>query len=122
MGHGLLRDVHPPPPLWPYGLDLFDHAYYWEAHEVWEQLWRRTDALDPRRQLLQGLIQAAASVLKGEMGQTWGARRLRDRAVLRLSRLGSACCRGYGIDSIAFIDDLERYHRGGPLPRIHHVS
>src|SRR5437879_3265888 len=22
-----------------YGLDLFNHGYYWEAHEVWEGLW-----------------------------------------------------------------------------------
>ncbi len=21
------------------GIDLFNHGYYWEAHEVWEGLW-----------------------------------------------------------------------------------
>jgi Domain of unknown function (DUF309) len=22
----------------PHGLDLFNHGYYWEAHEAWESL------------------------------------------------------------------------------------
>ena len=27
--------------LW--GLDLFNHGYYWEAHEAWEGLWQGAD-------------------------------------------------------------------------------
>ncbi len=27
--------------LW--GIDLFNHGYYWEAHEVWEGLWHPWD-------------------------------------------------------------------------------
>jgi len=35
----------PDPERWPacrsylIGVDLFNHGYYWEAHEVWERLW-----------------------------------------------------------------------------------
>jgi hypothetical protein len=32
--------------LW--GLDLFNHYYYWEAHEAWEGLWQVADR-DNRR-------------------------------------------------------------------------
>ncbi|MFT5679684.1 MAG: hypothetical protein ACI8RZ_000589 [Myxococcota bacterium] len=48
---------------WLRGLDLYDHRYYWESHEVWEAAWKAVDAGD-RRQLLQGLIQLAAATIK----------------------------------------------------------
>ncbi len=50
-----------------YARDLFDHRFYWEAHEVWEALWKQTSP-GPERERLQGLIQAAAFLLKRHMG------------------------------------------------------
>jgi hypothetical protein len=40
--------------LW--GLDLFNHGYYWEAHEAWEGLWQVADRDGPLRMLFKGLI------------------------------------------------------------------
>lgn len=49
------------------GLDLFNHGYYWEAHEAWEGLWR--DAQEPaQKALLQGLIRLAACGVKLRQG------------------------------------------------------
>lgn len=49
------------------GLDLFNHGYYWEAHEAWEALWR--DAQEPApKALLQGLIRLAAAGIKLRQG------------------------------------------------------
>jgi len=39
---------------------------FFEAHEVWEEVWLET--VGPERQLLQGLIQIAAGYLKAESG------------------------------------------------------
>ncbi|TGQ49534.1 DUF309 domain-containing protein, partial [Mesorhizobium sp. M1C.F.Ca.ET.210.01.1.1] len=25
--------------MFRWGIDLFNHGYYWEAHEAWEPLW-----------------------------------------------------------------------------------
>ena len=45
------------------GARLFDQGEYLEAHEVWEEHWRReTD--ETRRSLFQGLIQVAAAFHK----------------------------------------------------------
>ena len=45
------------------GARLFDEGAFFEAHEAWEEHWRReTDAA--RRTLLQGLIQVAAAFHK----------------------------------------------------------
>ncbi|MER9007639.1 DUF309 domain-containing protein [Mesorhizobium sp. M0862] len=26
--------------MFRWGIDLFNHGYYWEAHEAWEPLWQ----------------------------------------------------------------------------------
>jgi hypothetical protein len=48
--------------LW--GLDLFNHGYYWEAHEAWEGLWQVADRDSPLRMLFKGLILLAAAGIK----------------------------------------------------------
>ncbi len=45
-----------------YGVDLYNFAYWWEAHEAWEGLWNKTE--DDCRLFLQGLIQVSASLIK----------------------------------------------------------
>jgi Domain of unknown function (DUF309) len=44
--------------LW--GLDLFNHGYYWEAHEAWEGLWQVADRDGMLRTLFKGLILLSA--------------------------------------------------------------
>jgi hypothetical protein len=67
-----------------YACDLFDHRYYWEAHEVWESEWRELDRDTPAAWFLQGLICAAAFCLKRHQGVTEGARTLLERTHLCL--------------------------------------
>lgn len=62
-------DAEPmPPEMWRqnedylYGVDLYNFAYWWEAHEAWEGLWHQ--AADTYRLFLQGLIQVAAAHIK----------------------------------------------------------
>jgi hypothetical protein len=74
--HRLVRaQVHPPwmPEEWAslesylHGGDLFNRFYFWEAHEVWEGLWKsHPPDSDPSR-FIQGLINLAASFLKLHM-------------------------------------------------------
>src|ERR1700720_4709703 len=56
--------------LW--GLDLFNHGYYWEAHEAWEGLWQVVDRGGPSRMLFKGLILLSASRREDPRGQTCG--------------------------------------------------
>ena len=51
--------------LWIHGCDLFAYRYYWEAHEVWEDVWKYTET--PRKQEIQAAIKMAASILKRHM-------------------------------------------------------
>ncbi len=45
-----------------YGVDLYNFAYWWEAHEAWEGLWHQAE--DTYRLFLQGLIQVSAAHIK----------------------------------------------------------
>ena len=55
-----------------YGCDLYNHAYWWEAHEAWEGLWQLTDKAGIQGRFLQGLIQASACHLKRFVRQAKG--------------------------------------------------
>lgn len=46
------------------GLDLFNHGYYWEAHEAWESLWHACGRRGLAAQFFKGLIQLAAAGVK----------------------------------------------------------
>lgn len=69
---------------WLYGLDLFDAAFYWEAHEVWEELWHTLNKQVPNAQVIQGMIQLAACLLTAELGRSAASERLLTRARIKL--------------------------------------
>src|SRR6202795_2576509 len=64
--------------LW--GLDLFNHGYYWEAHEAWEGLWQIANRGSPLRAFLKGLILLSATGLKIRKGKRTPAMRHAGRA------------------------------------------
>jgi hypothetical protein len=43
-----------------YGIDLFNHGFYWEAHEAWEGLWVACGRRGPTATFLQALINLTA--------------------------------------------------------------
>ena len=71
--------------LW--GLDLFNHGYYWEAHEPREGLWQVVDRDGPLRMLLKGLILLSAAGIKIREGKHAAAVRHTGRAAALLRRL-----------------------------------
>jgi len=86
---------------WLRGMDLFDHRFYWEAHEAWEAIWHSVPRDDPYAELLQGLIQAAAFLLKQHMGHEAAAARLRSVCLGRLEDVQERCgspWKGVGLD------------------------
>lgn len=56
------------------GIAEFNAGHFFEAHEVWEELWG--EEVGAAKRFLQGLVQAAAGLHKAEIGVTSGARKL----------------------------------------------
>ena len=71
--HGLPEPSDEPTAI-RFGVDLFNHGYYWEAHEVWEGPWRQAPAGSDRKLFLQALIRLAAAALKLRLGSVAGVR------------------------------------------------
>lgn len=71
-----------------HAIDLFNHGYYWEAHERWESLWHAAGRSGPLAELLKGLIKLAAAGVKAREGNAPGVRRHVLRAGELLRRAG----------------------------------
>jgi hypothetical protein len=50
------------------GIDLFNHGFYWEAHEAWEGLWHACGRKGTTADFLKGLIHLAAAGVKVRQG------------------------------------------------------
>lgn len=76
-----------------WGLDLFNHGYYWEAHEAWEGLWQVADRGGPLRKLFKALILLSAAGVKIREGKHIAATRHAGRAagLLRQLMTGPHC-------------------------------
>lgn len=62
------------PPLYLQGIAHFNKRDFFEAHEVWEELW--TEDQGPSRRFYQGLIQAAVALHHFGNGNLRGAKKL----------------------------------------------
>ncbi len=63
-----------------FGIDLFNHGFYWEAHETWEQVWIACGRSGREADFLKGLIKLAAAGVKLREGRPIGVQRHAARA------------------------------------------
>ncbi len=100
------------------GCELFNHGYYWEAHEAWEAVWqacgRRGDVAD----FLKGLIKLAAAGVKVREGRPTGVARLGARAGALFRRVRKEVReeRFLGLETAALIGFADRLTRLPNLP------
>ncbi|MCA9262709.1 MAG: DUF309 domain-containing protein [Planctomycetales bacterium] len=89
-----------------YGIDLYNHGYYWESHEVWESGWHGLGRAGPAADFLKGLIKLAAAGVKAREGNEAGVRRHARRAAQlflecrRGRSSGAGCCGGLALDAL----------------------
>ncbi len=99
------------------GIDLFNQGRYFECHEAWEEIWKRSDG--EVKLFYQGLIQAAVAILHAQRGNIAGARSLYEKAREKLDAipddhmgiaLGEMCA------ALAKFIDVAIRADGSPLP------
>jgi predicted metal-dependent hydrolase len=66
------------------GLDLFNRAHFFDAHEVLEDVWRELPLHTPSRRHLQGMVQLAVAFHHHSKGNYVGARSVLERAMRNL--------------------------------------
>jgi len=67
-----------------YGIDLYNFAYWWECHEVFEGLWHAVGHNSEQGNFFQALIQLAAANLKYFLGNPAAAHNLFRSGIIRL--------------------------------------
>jgi predicted metal-dependent hydrolase len=72
MGYAMSNPTYN--PLYLQGLEYFNECDFFEAHEVWEELW--ADCRDDSRKFYQGLIQVAVALHHFGNGNVRGAKKL----------------------------------------------
>jgi predicted metal-dependent hydrolase len=94
--------------LW--GVDLYNSGFTWEAHEVWESLWRGAADASSMRSFLQGLIQCAAASVKSALADGVASARVAQRAIGRLRAVQQEQGAMYmGVDLAELVAALETF-------------
>jgi predicted metal-dependent hydrolase len=103
-------------PRYLAGIRHFNAGEYFDAHEVWEGLWRA--CAGPERGFYKGLIQAAVALYHLRRGNSSGATRLARSGQAYMLALGP---RSLGLDAAAFWGAMRAFLAGaaGPAPLIH---
>jgi predicted metal-dependent hydrolase len=68
--------------LYQKGLEAFNSSRFFEAHELWEDVWRETP--EPDKRFLQGLIQVAAAFHHYSRANVLGTEKLLRAGLLKL--------------------------------------
>ena len=101
------------------GVDLFNAAYLWEAHEAWEEVWNAVSRGSLPGRMIQGMIQVAAALLKlhmevprGAEGNYRKASAHFDRIEDELEQQGIAPPKYLGVDLSSWRHSVEEYLAG----------
>ena len=69
------------------GIDLFNEGKFFECHEAWEEVWKRSAG--DEKLFYQGIIQAAVAILHAQRGNLTGAASMYAKASAKLDHLPS---------------------------------
>lgn len=96
-----------------YAADLYNYAYWWECHELYESMWHAVPKESVEGLFLQALILSAAANLNLHRGLLDGARRLTEHCIDNLMHVvdteGCASGRYMGLDVNEFTAMVQRY-------------
>jgi uncharacterized protein len=88
------------------GIRLFNQGNYFEAHEVWEKIWKNVET--EQKIFYQGMIQAAAALVHVQRGNYRGAVSLYSKSRGKLDQLPTVWM---GIDVEQFRGEFARYFK-----------
>ena len=104
-----LDDPHPPD--FYKGLDLFNREFYYECHDVWEEIW--TEAKGKNKIFYQALIMSAVSLYHFGNENLAGALSCYQKALNQFRQLPDSFL---SLDIAKFVDSLNQFYLGISVP------
>jgi uncharacterized protein len=98
-----------------FGIDLFNHGYWWEAHEALEAVWVAAGRQTETGLFIQGLIQVAVAHLKKFQGFDDVARRMGADGLEKMKHIKGVYL---GINVEAFRNDVKSYSTNDKHPPV----
>jgi hypothetical protein len=89
-----------------YGIDLYNFAYWWECHEIFEGLWHAVGRTSEQGNFFQSLVQLTAANLKFFLGNSAAARNLLRSGIMRLQKAPPSY---QGIDVLRLTETLQAH-------------
>ncbi len=99
-----------------FGVDLYNYAYWWEAHEQWEPLWHLAGHRTLCGEYLQALIQTAAALIKWQQGNRRGVDKLWPRGRTKLEKVLAAKPQYMGLDLSDFLQRHTSFFESESVP------
>jgi uncharacterized protein len=126
-GHSHGQRERLPPPLDPddfeasgeyrFAIDLFNHGFYWEAHEVLEGLWLAAGKTGTVAELLKGLIKLCAAGVKEQQGMSGGVQKHMEAARAHFARVFTERREVLGLNA-TLLDGLSAWRGDHERPRL----
>lgn len=104
---------------WRWAVDLFNHGYWWEAHEALEGLWHAAGRTSRHARFAQALVHLSAALLNRRRGHGEASRRQAARALrgLRAAQELGPVVMGLDLDRLTTAVRAA-FDGDGPAPRI----
>ncbi len=115
FGKEALWDSYTEEQRWNIGVDFFNNHYFWEAHEVWEGLWKEKNAAE--KDFLQAMILLSASLLQEHLGRISISKKSVVRAISLIST-PQYWSEKYQFDLSKLLNDFSFRQAGHPFPKI----
>ena len=106
-----------PRSMFQRALELFNHGFYWEAHEAWEHVWIEYGKRGPQADFIKGLIKLSACGVKCLEGNRTGAERHLRRAVelLDLSQSAKDSIDSFGVSITELLQQISTLETNLPI-------
>lgn len=89
-----------------YGIDLFNHGYFWESHVWWEALWNEAGRKGDTADFLKALIKLAAGGVKEGLDQETVAKGHQERAIEIFEPLAKKQENWFGINCNELLSEI----------------
>lgn len=112
----LLAGEYPHHALYLFGLDLFNHGYFWESHVAFEAIWNAHHRVGDEANILKALIKLAAAGVKAHQNSNQASLGHIKRGLELIEAVDADILKNvFGLDQQQLLKHLQSLLSGSPF-------